>query len=555
MAVIHSRSTIGALVAILVTTTGSLVLTATVPAQSQQSNQRDAIAPVATTAERVELIMGGLPPRGSASYAELEAAAGSDLRIQILHLTHCEMWSVHSNRLESLRAVAASNGISVKSLDETWNDVLAPMGHAPMDEAAMAMMSRANQSKATAGVSVMAARAANMVEFALTKGMHDKTISAQPARIRIAVNADTTVTALRRSVVVDGDRLVWRGVVEGTENPVTLLWWGSGRITGTISMGDKLFQMKWLGADTIGVVESMMDRMPDEHPKTSPKRMQDMKMQADTVFKHGDASAGRPRRNAIEHLQDDSVTGASLPKTLHTALKKAIDAAPDAVDNSHVVIDVMIAYTAKAAAHYGDIRRDLLDLAIEEANQSFRSSRIDGISLRLVHVHETDYDEAGAEHFDHVWRMVDLGDGHLEELPRLRDRVKADIVVLVVDDPSGCGLATRVAASAEEAYAVVHHECAATSYSVAHEVGHLLGARHDRSLDQGGAPFAYGHGYVSPDLKWRTMMSYKAGCNNCPRLPLWSTPAPVMQGRPAGDENNDNARVIRERAAHVAAFR
>ncbi len=174
----------------------------------------------------------------------------------------------------------------------------------------------------------------------------------------------------------------------------------------------------------------------------------------------------------------------------------------------------------------------------------------------MVHKHQTDYDEARGEHFDHVWRMVDSSDGYLEEeVPFLRDRYRADVVVLVVDDNRGCGLATRVAAEPDEAYAVVHHECAATTYSFAHEIGHIIVARHDRLLDQSISPFPFGHGFVAPDLKWRTMMSYKRGCNGCPRLPIWSTPASVMQGQQAGSDIHDNARVIRENAARVASFR
>jgi hypothetical protein len=150
--------------------------------------------------------------------------------------------------------------------------------------------------------------------------------------------------------------------------------------------------------------------------------------------------------------------------------------------------------------------------------------------------------------------MVDRSDG-FKEIAGLREKHKADVVILVVDDPSGCGLATRVAADADEAYAVVHHECAATSYSIAHEIGHILGTRHDKSIDKSAGPFPFGHGFVSNDMKWRTMMSYKAGCGGCPRLPIWSTPLPVYKGLPAGSVENDNARVIREQAARVAAFR
>jgi hypothetical protein len=219
-----------------------------------------------------------------------------------------------------------------------------------------------------------------------------------------------------------------------------------------------------------------------------------------------------------------------------------------------VIIDIIVAYTKKAAANYSDVKRELVDLSIEEANESFRQSGIGQVKLRLVHAYQTDYVEKGA-HFDHVWRFADKGDGYLDEIHPLRDKYKADVAVLIVDDPKGCGLATRVYGDADEAFAVVHHECAAASYSFAHEIGHLIGARHDLNLDKTMNPFPYGHGYVN-GTKWRDIMSYKESCGGCPRLPVWSSPQVTVKGEPAGDpEFDDNARVIREQAARVANFR
>ena len=109
-------------------------------------------------------------------------------------------------------------------------------------------------------------------------------------------------------------------------------------------------------------------------------------------------------------------------------------------------------------------------------------------------------------------------------------------------------------ADADEAFAVVHHECAATTYSVAHEIGHIIGARHDLNLDKMMTPFPFGHGYVN-GTKWRDIMSYKESCGGCPRLPVWSSPKVLVKGEPAGTPDLDNARVISEQAARVAAFR
>jgi len=214
---------------------------------------------------------------------------------------------------------------------------------------------------------------------------------------------------------------------------------------------------------------------------------------------------------------------------------------------------VIVAYTRRAAGKYSDVERELVALSIEEANQSFQNSKLGHIRLKLVHAYQTDYVEDGL-HFDHVWRFADKNDGYMDEIHGLREKYDADVAILIVDDPSGCGLSTRVYADPDEAFAVVHHECAVMSYSVAHEIGHLIGARHDLNLDKSMTPFPYGHGYVN-GTKWRDIMSYKESCNGCPRLPVWSSPKVMVRGEPAGTPDLDNARVIAEQAARVAAFR
>jgi len=205
-----------------------------------------------------------------------------------------------------------------------------------------------------------------------------------------------------------------------------------------------------------------------------------------------------------------------------------------------VVIDVMIAYTKAAASGYADIVREVIEPAIAAGNESFRLSGIGYVKLRLVHAYQTDYVESG-DQFVHLWRFADKADGYMDEVHELRDRYHADVAVLIVDDTDGCGLATRVGADEDEAFAVVHHACAKTNFSLVHEIGHLIGASHER-------------GYVHGN-EWRDIMSYKGNCGGCPRLPVWSNPELLIGGAPAGSVGHDNARVIAENAARVAAFR
>jgi hypothetical protein len=217
-----------------------------------------------------------------------------------------------------------------------------------------------------------------------------------------------------------------------------------------------------------------------------------------------------------------------------------------ALNAKKIVIDVMMLYTNRAASQYMLQPADAIELAIEQANESFRNSALGNISLRLVHTQLVDYDEKGADQFTHLYRMVDR-DGAFKDLRQLRNEKRADLVGLILDDPTGCGLSTR------DAYFIVHHSCAAITISIAHEVGHILGARHDRRIDPNNAPFAYGHGYVT--TKWRDIMSYQEGCNGCPRIPFWSNPRVLYKGEPTGTLTEDNARVILEQAERVSNFR
>jgi hypothetical protein len=294
-----------------------------------------------------------------------------------------------------------------------------------------------------------------------------------------------------------------------------------------------------MGGELHAVVELNGDLMPPEHQPQMLASIDDRFGQPS-----GPLALGPVAAEIFTPAPPPGVRGPNLPSS-HGGRPKAL--------SGDVTLDVMVAYTRKAAASYSNIERELIELAIVEANQSFGSSNLAHVKLRLVHSYATDYVEDGT-HFDHVWRLADKGDGYLEEVHPLRDKHRADLVVLVVDDAQGCGLATRVHADADEAFAVVHHECAATSHSMAHEIGHIIGARHDLSADTIMTPFPYGHGYIN-GTKWRDIMSLKDSCGGCPRVPVWSSPTVLVRGEPAGTPELDNARVIAEQAARVAAFR
>ena len=502
--------------------------------------------------KRVGVILEHLPLKTSRAYRALHKAAGKPDG-EILPMTKSEMWSVPQENLAGLREKAEKAGVVLRELDSGAMNALAPMqpGNA-MSEKQNDMMKEAKERPSTMGVSMMGLPEPTVLEYALTRGMNAPNSDEPAPSITLKLSDTVTISARRTNVVKQGDSYIWHGAIEGTDEPVTLLWWPMGRIAGTISHAGRIYSIQSLGGGMHAVIETAPKMLPPEHAPMDGAMKKKMNMIDDPLIKSGDAQMLMEKMpksgEEINNLRDIQPVGGT-PSQNKSVVAPVVASVPE----KPVTITLVIAFTKAAATRYANISKDLIDLAVAEANQSFKASGVGNVRVKLSHAYQTEYVEQGS-HFDHVFKFAEKGDGVMDEIHKLRDKHRADVGVLIVDDVNGCGLAAGVAPPAERAFAVVHQGCAATTYSLAHEIGHIIGARHDPDLDHNKEPFAYGHGFVN-GTKWRTLMGYEGSCGGCPRLPIWSNPEVYIQGEAAGSDLSNNARVIREQAARVAAFR
>jgi peptidyl-Asp metalloendopeptidase len=336
-----------------------------------------------------------------------------------------------------------------------------------------------------------------------------------------------TITLLRKASTPRSDGSIsWRGEVAETGEPAALMVWNNAPLTGYFAYDGTIFTIENAGGGVNIFAEMDPRKLPADHPSPASSR--------DNLPSSGPSASRRP-----------------VPTLPKVAAFPAADR--QALEVKKITIDLMMLYTGNVAKRYVRDPDDLLALAVEQTNEILANSGLGNITIRLVHSQIIDYDGSKDDQFTHLYAMVD-GSGAFSDVRRLRDEKRADIVGLVIDNPNGCGLATRIGPDSDEAFFVVHHACATVSMSIAHEIGHILGIRHDRHADATNTPFAYGHGHVNGE-KWRDVMSYNGGCGGCPRIAHFSNPRVMYKGEPTGTAAADSARVILELAERVANFR
>lgn len=232
------------------------------------------------------------------------------------------------------------------------------------------------------------------------------------------------------------------------------------------------------------------------------------------------------------------------------------------------VIDVLVVYTARAEAEMAEGGRkvgDAIARAAAQADSAFNNSGID-LRVNIVHHQRVGYVE------DTLWPITDLRnlrgpDG--AEIRALRERYKADQVTVIRHPHRGYNVALNLKTIDPEemrgwyeyAYSVIRSDCVDESYRCfVHELGHNLGAGHDRDEGDGPGLFGDSYGYHYPEkvtsqapCVFGTMQDYQ--CADDLRILHFSNPTVQYQGRPTGVSGRaDNARAINAAKRFVANY-
>jgi len=233
-------------------------------------------------------------------------------------------------------------------------------------------------------------------------------------------------------------------------------------------------------------------------------------------------------------------------------------------------IDVMVVYTSTARSKAGGTTsmENLINLAITETNTGYQNSGV-AANMRLAHTAEVAFNESSLSSlsgWSTALSQLTNQDGIIDEVRSLRDQYGADLVVMLVDSITYCGIGWLMTPNYQYdsvGYSIVSRQCATGYYSLAHETGHNMGAHHDRTTTGNATAmynYSYGYWYKTPGINFRTIMSYECPGGGCTRINNWSNPDVLYKGVPTGIistaiDSADNRLTLNQTAPVVANFR
>ncbi len=225
---------------------------------------------------------------------------------------------------------------------------------------------------------------------------------------------------------------------------------------------------------------------------------------------------------------------------------------------SDCYIRVLVGFDNDAALNLADPIGFALECA-ELSNTIYGNSQIN-FQMEIAYVRNypdvasSDIEDALGE-----WQY-DAFDSKFNDVFSEREQYDADFCILIAEDFVGdyVGLAATILASYGSAFCVVERGAAIDNLSFTHEIGHLMGARHDLYVDGSGD---FNHGYIIHTEEVRTVMAYNDECEDngydCARVQYFSTPDVNYPGtsKPLGTvSDNYNEKALDENESVFADF-
>ena len=287
------------------------------------------------------------------------------------------------------------------------------------------------------------------------------------------------------------------------------------------------------------------------------------------LFRLYSNKSGRYRLSEINSANlpegKDTIEAEQLEGFRNSNSQKRQAKAPVASENEP--IDLLLFVTKRAIKELGGREKAMpeMELLIAETNNIYQQSGAsDGPMFRVVGLYPfplKEHDDIEADLT--LWRSN-------KALLSFRNSLGADLVAFITapNDPNYCGMgfigpdASDPEAYPELGYSISVLDCALTNLTFAHELGHNMGARHDRFADPSDGD---NHGFVNLKQKWRTVMAYSMECwvknkEGCPKVPYFSNPGLKYSNSPLGKrrgqpDSADNAEAIRRNKQLVASYR
>jgi len=292
------------------------------------------------------------------------------------------------------------------------------------------------------------------------------------------------------------------------------------------------------------------------------------------------ANGGRPKDGNDTLLPPESRT---LMAAASRQLAKSAPSAENAPGKSGGVIDLVIGYSSTIATELGsqNAAATLMSNLAAMANTAYANSGVN-MRLRLVHVMPVTYGDSTPNRdalqqlTGHTGSQPTTPNAAFNALRAARNEYGADLVAFVrryrEPEQDGCGIAwllghpDRPISAADEAfgYAVVsdgedvgsdNNTYFCSDYSLAHELGHVMGQVHnpENATTVGAHSYAYGYREASPS-GFFTIMAYPASDSQI-EAPLFANPAVQYAGRPTGTATANNVLSLNQTMPVVATFR